>query len=219
MVGIKIISKEKYLDRRSLIVFIAIVFFGDITILSVPFLHGTYEDFGYTWFTDIWGFGAWINYNRIDNDMSTSGSFHDLVGYSAVIISFLIISLVMITVSTFFLGKNRWRSNTLQKSAGGAVSLFSLVGLTAVILFAFYHNNYNESYMKYFIGFYVAIIFFSFVFLVGLKNIVFPNQIPKPIITPPPSQEKFLPEKQKDEKRSKLFDYIDEIDDSSKEEY
>ena len=207
------------MDRRSLIAFIAIVFFGDISVLSLPFLHGTYEDLGYTWFTDVWGFGAWVNYNRVDNDMTTKGMFSDLVGYSAVIISFLVISLVMITVCTFFLGRNRWRNNALQRSAGGAVSLFSLIGLIAVILFAIYHINNSESYMKYFIGFYVAIIFFSFVFLGGLKNMIFPNQIPKPIITPPPTQEKFLPKKEKDEKRSKLFEYIDEIDDSSKEEY
>jgi len=212
-------SKEKYFDRWTLIAFIAFVFLGDITILSIPFLHGAYEDLGYTWFTDIWGFGTWVNYNRIDTDMTTSGSFRDLVGFSAVIIAFLFISIVMITVSIFFLGKNRWRNETLQRSAGGSVSLFAVIGLISVILFAIYHKNNSESYMTYFAGFYIALIFFSLVFLGGIKNIFITNQLSKPIITPPPTKEELLPEDKKDEKRSKLFDYIEEIDETAKEEY
>lgn len=218
MVGVNISSKEKYLDSWTLIALIAIVFLGDISILATPFLHGTYEDLGYTWFIDIWGFGGWVNYNRVDNDMTTTGMFSDLTGFSVVIILFLFISLIVITVSVFFLGRNKWRSNTLQKSAGGSISFFSLMGLMAVILFAVYHNNNSETHMKYSGGFYIAIIFYSFVFFAGLKNIIFPNQLRKPKITSPPTQEKLISEEVKDEKRSKLFDYIEKIDDSAKDD-
>ena len=217
--GLIISSKEKYLDRWTLIALIAIVFLGDISILATPFLHGTYEDLGYTWFKDIWGFGGWVHYNRVDNDLTTQGRFTDLPGFSALIISFLFISLIMITISVFFLGRNIWRSNALQRFAGGSILLFSLIGIITVILFAVYHSSYSEAYMNYTGGFYIAIIFYSFMFFAGLKNIIFPNQLKRPKITPPPTQEELIPEEEKDEKRSKLFEYIEKIDETAREDY
>jgi hypothetical protein len=151
--------------------------------------------------------------------MTTQGIYYDLNGYSVAIFALLIVSLAMITIFTFFLGRNRWRNKALQRSAGGTISLFSLIGILTVILFAVYHINYSEPYMRYSGGFYLAIIFYTFTFFGGMKNIFLTNQISKPVITPPPSQEELLPEEEKDEKRSKLFDYIEEIDETAKDDY
>jgi len=139
----------------------------------------------------------------------------ELEGFTALLISILIISLVMITVCTFFLGRNRWRSNALQKTVGGVISFFALTGLTFVILFANYHNRFSESYMIYSGGFYIAIIFFTFVFFGGMKNVLFPTQLNEPKRISKPKKEKFS---EKDKKRSKLIGYIEEIDETAKEE-
>ncbi len=213
---------EKFKDRRTLIVLFCIVVLGNIMILSIPSSWRNFDVGGESMIENIWIFGAWNQYNRLDPESAyaDSGIFRDLPNYSVVIFIFIIISTVFLFCSAFFLGKNRWRSNTLQRIAGIVFSAAAIIGLTSVLMFrSFYRLTYYPD-MDFYIAYYVGLVYFPIAFIGGLRSLFFPSQLPKPVITPGPEQEGILmDEEKKDKKRRKFFKQIDYIEEVAKDDY
>ncbi|MCK5046307.1 MAG: hypothetical protein KAS22_06990 [Candidatus Heimdallarchaeota archaeon] len=213
---------EKFKDRRTLIVLFCIVILGNIMILSIPCSWRNFDVGGESMIENIWIFGAWNQYNRLDPDSANadSGTFRDLPNYSVVIFIFIIISTVFLFCSAFFLGKNRWRNNTLQRIAGIIFSAAAIVGLASVLMFrSFYRLTYFPD-MDFYLAYYVGLVYFPIAFIGGLRSLFFPSQLPQPVITPGPEQEGILmDEEKKDKKRRKLFKQIDYIEEVAKDDY
>lgn len=213
---------EKFKDRRTLIVLFCIVILGNIMILSIPSSWRTFDTGGESMIENIWIFGAWNQYNRLDpdSDYADSGTFQDLPNYSVLIFINISTSVLLLSGSVFFLGKNRWRSNKLQRVAGIIFSVAAIIGLTSVLMFrSFYRLTYYPD-MDFYIAYYVGLVYFPIAIIGGLRSIFFPSQLPKPVITPGPEQEGILmDEEKKDKKRRKLFKQIDYIEEVAKDDY
>ena len=213
---------EKFKDRRTLIVLFCIVVLGNIMILGIPCSWRTFDAGSESMIENIWIFGAWNQYNRLDPDSiyADSGGFQSLPNYSVLIFIFVITSILLLSSSVFFLGKNKWRSNKLQRIAGIVFSVAAIVGLSSVLMFrSFYRLTYYPD-MDFYIAYFVGLVYFPIAFIGGLRSILFPSQLPKPVITPAPEQEGLLlDEEKKDKKRRKLFQQIEYIDEVAKDDY
>ena len=213
---------EKYRDRWTLIVLFCLVLLGNIMILSIPCSWRTYTEGTEQMTENIWIFGGWQQYNRLDpeSEYNNAGTFRELPNYNVGILVLIIISVIFLFFSAFFLGRNRWRSNTLQRIAGIVFSIAAVIGLTSVLLFRSFYRTIYYPDIDFYIAYFVGLVYFPIAFLGGLRSVFFPSQIPKPIITPGPEQEGVLmDEEKKDKKRRKLFQEIEYIEEVAKDEY
>lgn len=215
-------STEKHRDRWTLIILFCIVLLGNAMIFGIPCSWRTFTAGTESMIENIWIFGAWQQYNRLDpaSIYADGGTFRTLPNYSIVIFIFIVISAVFLFCSAFFLGKNKWRSNTLQRIAGMVFSISAIIGLASILMFrSFYRLTYYPD-MDFYIAYYVGLVYFPIAFIGGLRSIFFPSQLPKPVITPGPEQEGILmDEEKKDKKRRKLFKQIDYIEEVAKDDY
>ena len=71
---------EKFKDRRMLIVLLCIVFLGNFIIIGVPYSWRTYDENGESMIENIWIFGAWNRYNRLDpqSEFADAGGYWEL---------------------------------------------------------------------------------------------------------------------------------------------
>lgn len=216
------VSTEKHRDRWTLIILFCIVLLGNAMIFGIPCSWRTFTAGTESMIENIWIFGAWQQYNRLDpaSIYADGGTFRTLPNYSIVIFIFIVISAVFLFCSAFFLGKNKWRSNKLQRIAGIVFSISAIIGLASVLMFrSFYRLTYYPD-MDFYIAYYVGLVYFPVAFLGGLRSAFFPTQLPKPVITPGPEQEGILmDEEKKDKKRRKLFKQIDYIEEVAKDDY
>jgi hypothetical protein len=213
---------EKYRDRRTLVVLFCIVLLGNAMIFGIPCSWRTFTAGSESMIENIWIFGAWRQYNRLDPESvyADSGTFRTLPNYSVAIFILIVISAVFLFSSAFFLGKNKWRSTKLQRIAGIIFSVSAIIGLVSVLMFrSFYRLTYFPD-MDFYIAYYVGLVYLPLAILGGLRSVFFPTQLAKPVITPGPEQEGLLmDEEKKDKKRKKLFQHIDYIEEVAKDDY
>jgi len=213
---------EKYKDRWTLIILFCIVLLGNSMIFGTPFSWRTFTAGTESMIENIWIYGRWHQYNRLDSNSiyADYGTFRTLPNFNVWILVFVIISAVFLFSSAFFLGKNKWRSNKLQRIAGIVFSAAAIIGLTSILMFrSFYRLSYYPD-MDFYIGYYVGLVYFPIAFIGGLRSLFFPSQLLKPVITPGPEQEGILmDEEKKDKKRRKLFKQIDYIEEVAKDDY
>ncbi|NHJ32848.1 MAG: hypothetical protein FK732_08295 [Asgard group archaeon] len=213
---------EKYRDRWTLIVLFCIVLLGNSMVFAIPCSWRTFTAGSEAMIENIWIFGGWRQFNRLDPDSiyTDSGTFRTLPNYSIAILILVIVSAILLFSSAFFLGKNKWRSNTLQRIAGMVFSASAIIGLTSILMFrSFYRLTYYPD-MDFYIAYYVGLVYFPLAFIGGLRSIFFPSQLPKPVITEGPEQEGLLmDEEKKYKKRRKLFQQIEYIEEVAKDDY
>ncbi len=202
---------------------LAAIIFTSICIGAVPFTHSNWNDGNVTWHRSTWSVGAWFQYDRIDDNEydNFSGIYDSTDGYSIAIVILFAIAIILPFIAVFFIGKNRWQSFTFQRIFASMITVGAIAGVLATIFFGlFYGKQTVDPNMKFYIGFYIAAIYYPCLLVMSIKPIITSNQIPKPVITPPPHQEgQLLPQKKKDVIRRQLFQHVDDIKEEIKEEY
>lgn len=210
-------------DKTYITIMMLAIIFTSICIGFIPFTNSIWDEGDITWHKFTWSCGGWHQYDRIDdNEYEDSYGFYDLTdGYSAVITTLFIIAIVLPFIAVFFIGKNRWQSFIFQRVFGSIITLGAIAGILATIFFGlFYMKQTVDPYMELYIGFFVSSIYYPCLFIMSIKPIITSNQIPKPVITPPPPQEGQLsPEEKKDAIRRQLFHHVDDIKEDIKEDY
>ncbi|MFW9922392.1 MAG: hypothetical protein ACFFDW_03785 [Candidatus Thorarchaeota archaeon] len=207
------VSIEKHRDKTYIIILMALIIFLNIAILVIPFTFSVFDKSGVTWNRTIWFYGAWFEFDRIEETQDFGGIWTDLPGYSVAIGIIILVAIVFTTVAIFFTGKNKWRNPTIQRIGAIFVETGAILGFIGTMLFwRFGQIQTFDLTMQYYIGFYVAVIYFPLIMVLNFRSIIVSNQLPKPKETPPPSQEGILmDEGKKIRKKRQLFKHIDDI--------
>ncbi|MHA1155306.1 MAG: hypothetical protein ACTSQK_04285 [Candidatus Heimdallarchaeota archaeon] len=213
---------EKTRDKTYITIMLVAIFFCSICIGFIPFTNSIWDDGAITWHKFTWSIGGWYQYDRIDdNAFDNIGGFYDSTdGYSVAIIILFLIAIALPLIAVFLIGKNKWQSFTFQRVFASIIALGAVAGILATIFFGlFYSKQTVDPTMKFYIGFYIAAIYYPCLLIASIKPIVTSNQKPKPVITPGPPQEgQLFPEKKKDAMRRQLFHHVDDIKEEIKED-
>ena len=216
-------SLDKTSDKRYIIIMMAVVVFASIAVALVPTTYNQWDEGTINWHRSSWFYGGYFQYDRIpDNDIDNIyGQYSSADGFSLAIPILMGIALVLPSISVFFIGKNRWQSFTFQRIFASLITLGSIMGIISTVLFGIFSVKQTaDPYMTLYIGFYVSAVYFGLLFIASLLPIITSNQIPKPKITPPPPQEgELMDEEKKLKKKRKLFEHLEEIEETADEEY